>query len=193
MDKAQSKFFNTALKMNDALFQLLENYDFNDITISQICQKAGVNRSTFYAHYDNTFDLLEETHQNFVSQFFSIYELKESEIENLDKQNSVFITSKYLLPYLEFIKKNKKLFKLYFNNLQTFMPDEVFNQLINKVFIPVLKKHNVTDKTVIEYMAQYYLMGITAITIKWLDRDCADDVHFVCEVITTCVRPYLPE
>ena len=192
MDKAQSKFFNTALKMNDALFELLENNDFNQITISQICQKAGVNRSTFYAHYNNTYDLLEETHQNFVSRFFSIYELRVSEIESLSAENSIFITAKYLVPYLEFIKKNKKLFKLYFNNLKTFMPDDVFKELIDKVFIPILKKHDITDKTVIEYMAQYYLMGITAITLKWLERDCIDDVKFVCEVITTCVRPNIP-
>ena len=31
------------------------------ITVKEICEKAGVNRSTFYLHYENTTDLLQET------------------------------------------------------------------------------------------------------------------------------------
>ena len=60
MNKNESKYFNTALKMNDALISLLASKDFEYITIKDICEKAGVNRSTFYLHYSNTSDLLEE-------------------------------------------------------------------------------------------------------------------------------------
>ena len=46
--------------MHNALITLLDSKDFEYITIKEICEIAGVNRSTFYLHYDNVNDLLQE-------------------------------------------------------------------------------------------------------------------------------------
>ena len=56
MNKSEAKFHNTAVKMDDALVLLLEHKEFKDISIMDVCEKAGVNRSTFYAHYENLYD-----------------------------------------------------------------------------------------------------------------------------------------
>ena len=61
MKKNESKYFNTVRLMNQALLLLLEKKEFEFITIKEICQKAGVNRSTFYLHYENIMDLFDET------------------------------------------------------------------------------------------------------------------------------------
>ena len=53
MNKNESKYFNTALLMDEALLILLETKEFEFITVKEICLKAGVNRSTFYLHYQN--------------------------------------------------------------------------------------------------------------------------------------------
>ena len=47
MNKSESKYFNTAIKFDKALLSLLEKKPFEYITISEICEKAEVNRSTF--------------------------------------------------------------------------------------------------------------------------------------------------
>ena len=52
MNKNESKYFNTAILFDEALIYLLENKDIEYITIKEICNKAGVNRSTFYLHYN---------------------------------------------------------------------------------------------------------------------------------------------
>lgn len=41
----------------EALLQLLQTYNFFDVTVTKLCEKADVNRSTFYAHYTNMDDL----------------------------------------------------------------------------------------------------------------------------------------
>ena len=51
MKNHESKYYNTALLMNEALLILLETKEYEFITIKEICEKAGVNRSTFYLHY----------------------------------------------------------------------------------------------------------------------------------------------
>lgn len=69
MNKNESKYFNTSLKMNDALISLLRKKDFEYITVKDVCEEAKVNRSTFYLHYDNTFELLEEVIERLNSSF----------------------------------------------------------------------------------------------------------------------------
>ena len=54
MNKSESKYFNTALLMDEALLLILEKKEFEFISVKEICDKAGVNRSTFYLHYENT-------------------------------------------------------------------------------------------------------------------------------------------
>lgn len=63
MNKSESKYFNTAMKMDKAFLELLEKKDFEYITVKEICEKAEVNRSTFYLHYETIGDLLDESVQ----------------------------------------------------------------------------------------------------------------------------------
>lgn len=49
--------------MDEAFLSLIEKKDFSYITIKEICERAGVNRSTFYLHYELLADLLEESTQ----------------------------------------------------------------------------------------------------------------------------------
>ena len=63
LNRSESKYFNTAVRMDEALIELLETQEFSYISVKSICEKAGVNRSTFYLHYENTSDLLAETLQ----------------------------------------------------------------------------------------------------------------------------------
>lgn len=60
MNKSESKYYNTALLMDEALLLLLEKKEYEFITVKEICEKAGVNRSTFYLHYETIDDLLYE-------------------------------------------------------------------------------------------------------------------------------------
>lgn len=52
MNKSESKYFATAARMDEAFLELIEKKDFAYITVKEICEKAGVNRSTFYLHYE---------------------------------------------------------------------------------------------------------------------------------------------
>ena len=58
MNKHESKYFNTALLFDEALIELLNQKDIEYITVKEICKKAGVNRTTFYLHYETIDDLL---------------------------------------------------------------------------------------------------------------------------------------
>lgn len=189
MNKSEAKFHNTAIKMNEALFRILEKKEFSEISILEICKEAGVNRSTFYAHYSNTSDLLKEARDNFVRSFFNGFSENVVDFELSDFKVESFVSAQYIIPYLEFVKKHKNIFKIFVNNLNTFDTDELYEILLERLWIPSCRKRGITDNTVINYMSRFYLTGMTSIVMEWINKNCEDDIFFICEVITLCIRP----
>lgn len=189
MSKSETKFHNTALKMQQAVIRLLEKKDFSEISIMELCTEAGVNRSTFYAHYSNTYELLKEAYAGLLKEFFVSYSQTVEDIKNFDAAESVFISPQYLMPYLDFVKANRRFFKVYMSNLQNFDADNTYSYLLEKVFVPVYQKNGISDQTIVNYMSKFYLQGITSVVLEWVNRDCIDDEYFICEIITMCVRP----
>ena len=179
--------------MTSALINLLDSKEFADISIMDICKAADVNRSTFYAHYDNTYDLLKEAHQNLISNFLTECTFENpvdlKDMRNLSKEDLNFISPKYLLPYLRYIQNHKKLFRIYAENAHVFDTGSMDDYMIENLFAPIYAKHGVTDKKLIFYMQKYFLKGIDAIINEWVRGGCEDDILFICEIITFCVRP----
>ena len=105
MNKSESKYFNTALRMDEALLALLEEKDLEYITVKEICHQAGVNRSTFYLHYETIADLVSETLEMINQRFLSYFPQQEEEIlgnmGSLAREDLVLVTRGYLLPYLQ--------------------------------------------------------------------------------------------
>lgn len=188
MTNSESKFRNTSIKMNKALLELLEVKSFSEISIIELCKKANVNRSTFYSHYENTYELLEETISNTLEDFFNQFN---NIFIDRPFDEWIFINDKFLVPYLKYIKNNSRIFKLYMSNLNLFKADSIFNTFIHNLFFPIFKSYGITNKKTITYMSLFYLQGITAIVSKWLDNNCEDEISYVSDVIVQCVKPYL--
>ena len=101
MNKSESKYFNTALLMDEALLFLLEKKDFEFISVKEICDKAGVNRSTFYLHYENMNDLLIETIELINKKFNDSFNNKVVDAGSTSKKDLFFIKEEYLLEALQ--------------------------------------------------------------------------------------------
>ena len=190
MNKNESKYFNTAIKMDEALITLLEKKDFEYITIKEICDTAGVNRSTFYLHYENTSDLLKETTRYIIDKHLSYYEIDRNRIslqfEACSREELLFITDEYLTPYLTFIKNNQRLFKVSIKQFHSMNMDEVYGRMFEHIFNPILARFHVPE-TERPYMMKFYLTGVFAIIMEWLKKNCSDDMKMVIEIITDCV------
>lgn len=189
MNRSEAKFQNTANKMNKALFKLINEKPFQDISISEICSVAGVNRSTFYSHYENTTELLQETHNKYMKEFFDNFDVNIQEHDLSKIKVEDFVSDKFIIPYLKFIKKHKRIHKLYINNLTIFNIDEFYNLLLEKIWVPACKQKGITGYTIINYMSKYYLTGMSAIINEWVNNNCEDDIILICEIIILCVRP----
>ena len=174
MNKNESKYFNTAILFDEALIYLLENKDIEYITIKEICNKAGVNRSTFYLHYENM-NYFNENTKEFIEK------IKSSKLEDLK-----LIEKKYLTPYLSFIKENKKIFKASFNNPSGMKVNNKYNHLKYYILNPILDRFNIFEKEK-GYLLTFYINGIMAIIKEWIDMDCKDSINDIEDIIIKCV------
>ncbi|MBR4270380.1 MAG: TetR/AcrR family transcriptional regulator [Clostridia bacterium] len=189
MNKSQSKYFNTACFMDEALLCLLEVKDFEYITIKEICKKAGVNRSTFYLHYENINDLLVETIESLNKKFKESFnnKLDQININETVKENLIFLTPDYLIPYLTFVKENKRAFKTIHQHPNIFEVQKVFDNMCKSFFNPILEKFN-TPREKASYIFEFFTKGTLAVIMKWVERDCKDSVDFITNTIVDCAR-----
>ena len=190
MNKNESKYFNTAIKMDEALITLLEKKDFEYITIKEICNTAGVNRSTFYLHYENTSDLLKETTRYIIDKHLAYYEINKQhmslQFNTCNREELLFITDEYLTPYLTFIKDNQHLLKVSIKHFHSMHMDEVYGKMFEHIFSPILARFCIPE-TERAYMMKFYLTGVFAIVMEWLNKNCSDDIKVVVKIITDCV------
>ena len=58
--KVDRRYSYTHNVLKDAMLELLHTMDFNQVTVASLCRQADVGRATFYTHFDNLTDVLEE-------------------------------------------------------------------------------------------------------------------------------------
>ena len=191
MNKSESKYFATAVKMDEALIALLEKKDFAYITVKEICEKAGVNRSTFYLHYETIQDLLEESTQHIIDQFVEF--MPQDTVEFLERlpdrplEELYLITPEYLKPYLNYVKEHRRIFRTTVEQAATLRMVEAYEGLNRHILIPILERFRVSPNDR-EYMMAFYISGLMAIIREWLKNDCEDSVEHVISVIQICIR-----
>lgn len=190
MNRSESKYFHTAVKMDLALIALLKEKPFAYITIRELCEAAGVNRSTFYLHYETINDLLEETARYLLDDFLSYFvadttsislRFGESRLEDL-----VFICDKYLLPYLAYIQDHASIFRTVLTHGTFFGFEDVYRRMFESIFNPILDRFQYPEADR-KYVMMYYLNGLNAIVLEWLKDNCRRSPQEISAVIITCI------
>ena len=190
MNKSESKYFNTAIKMDLALVSLLKKKPFDYITVSEICEEAGVNRSTFYLHYETIGDLLAETTRYLLDDFLAYFstDTKAIALNLMDCELSdlIFICDKYLSPYLSYVKDHKEIFGTALLYNQTLGFEDVYKRMFDNIFNPILERFQYTPSNR-QYVMMYYLSGVNAIILEWLRNGCDKSIQEISEIISICI------
>ena len=186
MNKSESKYFNTATKMDLALISLLKKKPFEYITVSEICETASVNRSTFYLHYETISDLLDETTRYLLDDFRSYFPTDTIDLVCCDRNELVFVCDKYLTPYLTYIKNHKEVFGTAITHNKILKFEDVHKRLFDNIFNPILDRFHYPSSTR-QYVMMYYLNGINAIVLEWLKNGCDKSIAEISEIISVCI------
>lgn len=105
MKNPEHRVNTTKRKLRDALMELLKDKPLRSITVKELCLRAGLNRGTFYAHYSDVFDLMEQIEAEIENDFFAALE----PILSAEGQSSL---PRIVKRVFECIETNADLFKV---------------------------------------------------------------------------------
>ena len=192
MNRSESKYFNTAVLMDKALISILGKKDFEYITVKEICEKAGVNRSTFYLHYETMGDLLDECIDYVDSKFAESFKHKASDfisnISNVPHNELILVSSEFLEPYLNFIKENKAIFTAAYKNPIAMQSGRRFENLSKYVLFPIMTRFSIPENEQ-PYWVSFFINGCVAIINKWLEGGLKESVQDIEAIMLHCIRP----
>lgn len=193
MNRSESKYFATSVRMDQAFLELIAKKDFAYITVKEVCEKAGVNRSTFYLHYETLGDLLAESAQYMIDQFVAFMHCDIDEflekIQNCRLEELYLVTPEYLMPYLAYVRENRRIFQATIEQASILQMDDAYQKLNTHVLTPILNRYQVPMNAQ-KYMMQFFMNGLIAIINEWIKDDCKDSIEHIVSVIQLCIRKY---
>ncbi|MBR4419063.1 MAG: TetR/AcrR family transcriptional regulator [Clostridia bacterium] len=159
--KNNSRYKLSSKKIESAFLALISKHNYEKIKISQICVQAGINRSTFYCHYDDINDLVVKIESKFAKSLASIF------------NNGKRQTHEAFIEMFSFIKENKYFYKAFLSiPYQTMAEtDTRINVLKNIGQNTSIDK---TNKIGIFYRASFFGAGIKEMCRIWLERECKE-------------------
>lgn len=177
--------------MCTAFFSLLEKKDYEYITIKDVCKEANVNRSTFYLHYETMDDLLEESVDRKIQELEKYLSPKalaiKEKIKSCTVQELDFITPEYLVPYLTYVKDNRKIFFLFFKKSDSLRLQKKYAGMMEDIILPVLDRYQL-DQTEQKYLFAFCLNGLLGIIQAWLETDCQENVETIYGFMSSFVH-----
>ena len=170
MNKQDSRFITSEKRIKEAFFGLLSKKSIDEIRTQEIIASAGINKSTFYSHYKDKYDLLDSLAAEAAEILYPSLEgvfsviLKEGTVQKeLDASYELFADT---------FQRNKDFFRIVRRNTSGSTLASRISDLIEKIW---------TDKSIADPGVVYYSYLINAITYiivgtaeKWVKRDCID-------------------
>lgn len=112
--KTDLRIIKTNLNIRNTFIQLLNEKSFDSITVQNILDRALINRSTFYKHYSDKYDLLESITKDFLDKFKSLVDVRFSNkedinglLKNMDKIYESFYEEKFTIIALWKVRTEK--------------------------------------------------------------------------------------
>lgn len=175
--KNNQRFQDTEKRMEFAMLELLKTTDFDKITVKKLCEKAEVNRSTFYAHFIDIYDLMDKME----------VELRKEMLDSYKQKGEFQIFSEHsFIHFLEHIKKHKYFYKINLQTRKSFPLKQGFDQLW-AIVEPRCKNAGIVDKEEILYYFIGFQAGFTMILKHWVDMDCVISERKIASIIQNCI------
>ncbi|MGN0611520.1 MAG: TetR/AcrR family transcriptional regulator [Ruminiclostridium sp.] len=149
----------TKRAIEESFKKLLSEQPLEKITVKNITDDCGVNRNTFYYHYSDIYELLEEI----------FMEEAQKAVDNMNTEQS---WEDGFCSGLRFVKENKKLIYHVYNSLHR----ETIERYLYKVsfdfmlkFIDHVSSDLIVDESDKNFIAAFYKFALVGIMLDWLE------------------------
>lgn len=182
--KNNQRFIETEIRMETAMLELMKCTEFEKITVKKICETAQVNRSTFYAHFADIFDMLDKMEAFLNREMLEQYPAASEE-------NFIF-SEKSFIPFLKHVKKHSYFYKINLQNRKSYPIQQGREQIWN-IIKPRCQKAGITSEEDMMYYFISFQAGFTMSLKHWVDTGCKKNENEVAAIIKNCIPAILNE
>ncbi len=152
-------------RIEKVFIELLQTKELHEITVSDICKRCELNRSTFYANYVDIYELADKIREDLEREVDLLYEAEMTQNFNSNDYLKLF----------RHIKENRLFYCTYFKLGYD-------NQFKLKYYDIHQAKQDFNNRH-IEYHIEFFRSGFNAIVKKWLAGGCKETPEEMDEII----------
>lgn len=177
--KENQRITLTKRLLQEGLLRLLEVKSLDKISVTELCREAGINRATFYNHYDSPQGLLSEMESQIAQDLASMMhapKLKEEMILQLET-------------VCTYLKEHSKKVRIL---IQCHADDdlaEIFNNLDRQyTHVRIGSKQSALDADSIHLVSTFLYAGAYNLIMEWLIRDIQKTPREIAELVVSAIN-----
>ncbi len=164
----------TLLALRSSLLELMRKKDISRITVKELCERADVNRGTFYAHYASPVDLLEQIER----------ELLEEVLSSLDSKLATGSLAALLTDIFTTLQQNGDLCKVLFSEHGD---KEFLGRVMETAREPCLQEWQRTARDLpretLDLLYSFMANGSVGVIRAWIEEDMRTEPAVIARFI----------
>ena len=167
------RVIKTRQNIRNSLGSLLSEKELSELTITALCQRAQINRKTFYRHYRSISDVITEFENELLEGFADV--LRSSNTSLLDIGSVLRDISELISSNQEYFQRLLKL------NPELFSGGRVKAMLRRAVEISLRDVCRVSDEQTLHALSEFTVSGVLSLYAAWFDGGCTGSLDVLTD------------
>ena len=163
--------------IKESFIKLLKQKPISKISIKELCDDAEINRTTFYSHYSDQYDLLRQIEQEVITDFNKYIN------DHMTCETSE-TTIQLLIQLLEYAAKNSDLFEVLLSDNGGTEFQKALLSITQERLIPSFQNNKNLNERTLEYLQVFVIAGMLRIVQKWLEDGTIESTQQMAKLIS---------
>jgi len=166
----------TRMVLKDSLIDLLKTKPITAITVKEICEQADINRSTFYSHYRDQFDLLEKIEEEAIADINAYL----SQYDFFQDEESLLMVEKLL----DYVASNFDLWHTLLIENRDHSFEKRVMDLARKYLFQTFDSQEIST-ALSEYKGTFVISGSIYVIKHWLSNNMDQSTKEISQLINS--------
>lgn len=167
--------------LSNALKELMNKKEVEKISIKEITTLAGVNRQTFYYHFEDIYDLLKWTFQ-------------QEALTLIDVHESAKVWQDGLLQLIYYLEENRQfclcaLKSLGHEHIKRFFYSDIHN-IVQRIVYDFGEKYESSEEY-LSFLSHFFTLALGSIVTSWLNDEMDYSPEELIEMIDLFIQDHL--
>ena len=153
-----------------------------DVSVKQLCAAAGINRSTFYQHYNGFGALMDEIYE---TRFKGLIDLFFSDAQTKAQTPLSFESFHIICGH---IYDNRDFYRIFLNTQEAFPISVGFDRLWKETFLPYYHSIGIGDEKIMLHRFICIQAAFTNTVKYWVNNECSISVDEIAEILSECLH-----